>query len=215
MKNKIHLIVGFLILNITLLSLGNVVGNVVWIYWTEADDVVFYVNNVPQYEGDYHDEIDIIQIALNNSNIVFQTQTTPVNDADHIYYLDIYWTQTGGFNSTSGIVGMGNNQMATYLRNSIGQDVASLVVQDSITVENSSFIMPIPLFAQIPGTDDPYYIQVQAIAITGENEKFEDYSNGTTFSEPIVTETPGLANTYFSALIVACFILTIIKKKKK
>jgi len=214
MKSKIHLIAGFLILNITLLSLGNVVGNVVWIYWTEADDVVYYVNSIPQYEGNYHDEIDIIHVDLNSSNIVFQTQTTPVNDADHIYYLTIYWTQTGGFNSTTGIVGMGNNVMATYLHNSIGQDVASLVVQDSIIVGGYFFIMPIPIFAQIPGTDDPYYIQVQAIALTGVNEQFEDFSNGTTFSDPTDTETPSLAGSYFSALVIVCFILVLIKKKK-
>jgi len=215
MKSKIHLIAGFLILNLTLLSLGNVAGSVVWIYWTEADDVVFYINSIPQYEGDYHDEIDIIRVDLNGSNIVFQTQATPVNDTDHIYYLDIYWNQTGGFNSTSGIVGMGNNEMATYLKNSVSQDVASSVVQDSIIVGGYSFIMPIPIFAQIPGTDDPYYIQVQAIVLTGVNEKFEDFSNGTIFSEPTDTETPSLTSSYFSALMVVCFVLAMIKKKKR
>jgi len=214
MKNKMPLIVGFLILNITLLSVGNVVGNVVWVYWDTVDDVVFYDNSVPQYDGDYHDEIDIIRVDLNGSNIVFQFQTTPIDDVDHIYYLDVYWTQTAGFNATSGRFGMGNNEMATYLHNSVGQEVASSVVQDSIIIAGYHILMPIPIFAQIPGTDDPDYIQLQAIAVTGVNLQFEDYSNGTEFSDPSITGTPVVAVPFLSALVVVCFALVISRKKK-
>ncbi len=216
MKNKVHLITSFLILNLVLLSLGNVSGSVVWIYWDTVDDVTFYDNSVPQYDGDYHDEIDIIRADLNGSNIVFQFQATPIDDSDHIYYLDIYWSETAGFNATSAIFGMGNNVMATYLHNSIGTEVASSVVQDSIVIASYYLLMPIPIFAQIPGTADPDYIQLQAIALTVTlNEQFEDFCNGTDFSEQTSTGTPLLTVPFVSAIAVVCFALVIIKKKKR
>ncbi|MHA1125086.1 MAG: hypothetical protein ACTSQX_05590 [Candidatus Heimdallarchaeota archaeon] len=201
-----------MIINLVLLSLGNVSGVVVWIYWDTEDDVTFYDNGIPQYDGDYHDEIDIISADLNGSNIIFNFQATPIGDADHIFYLDIYWTQSPGFNTTSGIFGMAHNEMATYLHNSVGQNVASSVVFSSISVGTSFLIMPIPIFAQIPDTDNPYYIQLQSIAVTGQDLYFQDYCNGTDFSDP---STPLLTVPFVSAIIVVCFALVIIKKKKR
>ncbi|MHA1440417.1 MAG: hypothetical protein ACTSPK_00960 [Candidatus Heimdallarchaeota archaeon] len=214
MKNKVHLITSFLILNLIIISLGNVSGAVVWIYWDDVDDVEFFDNSIPQYDGDYHDEIDIIRADLNGSNIVFQFQATPIDDADHIYYLDIYWTQYAGFNSTSAIFGMGNNVMATYLHNSVGQNVASSVVQDSIVIGGYYLLMPIPIFAQIPGTADPYYIQLQSIAVTGQDLYFQDYRNGTDFSDPTSTGTPVLTIPFLSVIVVVCIGFVILKKKK-
>ncbi|NHJ87781.1 MAG: hypothetical protein FK734_20130 [Asgard group archaeon] len=215
MKNKIPIIASILVINIILLSFSNVAGSVVWFYSDDVDDVEFYVNSIPQYEGDYHDEIDMIQIDLNNSNIIFKMQAVPIDDANHIHYLTIYWTQTAGFNSTTGIFGMGNNIMATFLHNSTGQEVASSEVQSSIIISGEQIIMPIPIFAQIPGTDDPYYIQVQTIVTTGANEYYQDYSNGTIFSTPTDNPTPTLPISLVCSIGIVVSVFVVIRKKRQ
>lgn len=214
MKSNNHLLMSFILINIIFISLSNVAGSIVWFNWDdEVDDVIFFNHYYPQFSGDYHDEIDIIGVHLNSTDLVFIFQAAPIYDINHTYHLTVYWSYTAEKNYTSAIFGHEINEVATYLQNSAGMIVGASIVLDSITIGASSLLVPIPLFAEIPRTDKPEYVIIQSTVVIGQDLEYRDYFEGTTFCKPYST-TPTLSESYTSIFVVVCILLAVIIKKK-
>ncbi|MHA1125085.1 MAG: hypothetical protein ACTSO7_05650 [Candidatus Heimdallarchaeota archaeon] len=214
MKRKNHLLMSFLLINIIFISLSNADGSIVWFnYDDDVDDVTFYDHRAPQYTGDYHDEIDIIGLHLEDNNLVFLFQEPPIWGINHTYHLIVYWTNTPGKNYTSAIFGYNINVVSTYLQNSAHHDVAWSTIYDSITIERYSLVVPIPIVDYMPRIDSPEYMEILSIVVVGQDLQFEDFYNGTTFCKPYTTTI--LSEPYLSVFVAAIFILAVIKKKKR
>ncbi|MHA1738903.1 MAG: hypothetical protein ACTSXA_13940 [Candidatus Heimdallarchaeota archaeon] len=131
LKLKRLFTIGLFILICLLVPLANVTAST-WIFYDAIDDVTPVVSGVLQSSGDFQDEIDIISIELQLSDVVITFQDVPQDDSDHQYFLNIFWTNTPVANRTDGYFGMGENTVWTYLHNSTGYIVVDNEEEEEI-----------------------------------------------------------------------------------
>jgi len=210
-SNKMY-VIGIFILSLALVTISNATA-LTWIFYDAVDDVTYMFNDAAQNSGDYQDEIDIVSIELDASEVVLTFQDVPQDDEDHYYLLHIFWSQTNFINRTDGNFGKGDNMMWTYLQNSTGHTIVNNIENNSIYISADTLRMPIPEFILITNSSNPKFIQIESVVFSSANQYFYDIANSTTFTQKVGFNSLTGTITFVSAVSTICLI--IIRKKKK
>ncbi|NHJ40730.1 MAG: hypothetical protein FK731_11925 [Asgard group archaeon] len=133
----------------------------------EINDVAHLIDNKFQDQGDYQDEIDIVKLELNGTNLELTLQNAPIVDFNHRYSYTIHWdgNETNYTNYSIATIGSSyefymNNSAMTYLKDSSGKLVVQCLVNDVLRVEERKIIMPIINFSLIENPNNPAWLRV-------------------------------------------------------
>jgi len=176
-----------------------------------TDDVQYYKNAALQGSGDYRDEIDFVSIKVKDTNIIATFQDTPREDLNYDYYIYIIWGDNPIIdNFTVANLGLGLNQVATYLTNGGGGIVADVSNEDTITIDGNTLVIPIPSFDLIQTVENPVQFTGHAMIIISLVEYYRDEVTGVPTSG-----MPGFTNIItIISLSFLLFAFIIVKKKK-
>ncbi|MBD3189176.1 MAG: hypothetical protein GF308_00955 [Candidatus Heimdallarchaeota archaeon] len=196
--------------------------------FTDAgNDVVYILNSIQQDEGDYHDEIDIVKIALVGTNIEIEFQDTPVIDGYHEYVMMIIWDEESSGNSTS--IAAGNmlgqeplNFVSTLLLNSSGIPVAYSNIEDLITISGNKLVAPLLNYSLIQDPQNPFELHLTTHYDTGATTEtwwdyFPDSTNSFTSTDNETNSLPFPSLPIGLSIIALSTptIITIIYQRKK
>jgi len=90
MKLKRLFTIGLFILICLLVPLTNVTAST-WIFYDATNDVTRVSNGVNKNSGNYHNEVDIVSIELDASDVVITYEDAPQDDHNHFYILVVFW----------------------------------------------------------------------------------------------------------------------------
>jgi len=223
MRTKQIVNISTILLMIFLLPLSNV-NAYTWKISDEICDVAYYHNNILQYEGCEHQEIDITSLKLLGSNIIVELyEDYPSNATNYWYNVYIIWeyfpentimsddsTDTNTF-AVYGVDEFLNNinLIGTTICDKKGE-VDAENYWEQITHSGNYITIPIPLFEDLPFTIPEYAICCARYEPYGAHKgiRFIDELNGTFTRTPSVPGYTYWAFTTSSLVLLAIFICT-------
>jgi len=179
------------------------------------NDVNHYQNTTFVTQGDFHDEIDIVNFEIDTNKLTMTLDDTPVFSVERLYLMSVYWDgDSDSLNYTFAQFGGGFNQILTYLWDSQENPVAINVVPGLITIVGNSLETPIPAFDLILNPSEPQFIEVYAAYIIDSANYYNDNSTGGELVLPSAS-SPGFEICLVISGLSILIIIRIYQRRKE
>jgi hypothetical protein len=132
-----------------------------------AYDVTYLLDYVYQNQGAYKEEIDILDVDINGTNLEVTLIAPPIVDKHHYYHCRIHWDgdrdnyvnySQAALGSSYGMGFIANNSL-TFIVNSSGYEF-EFIQNGTITVDHDKIIMPIINHEFIQNINNPAWIVI-------------------------------------------------------